>query len=90
MSHAPACQIHRYHSPHVAETEIHHVVPLAWGGPADAANQVSLCPTGHRNVHELLGEFSAFGGPPPWEVLRAFSAAERELARRGWEGASRA
>ncbi|HXF73370.1 MAG TPA: HNH endonuclease [Actinomycetota bacterium] len=90
VSHARPCEIHAYHSPHVSDTDLHHVVPLAWGGADELANEVSICPTGHRNVHELLREYAVFGGEPPWEVRRTFSVAERELARRAWEGASRA
>jgi hypothetical protein len=86
MTHASPCQIHRYHSPHVVDTDVHHIVPLSWGGPNIPSNKVSICPTGHRNVHELLREYAEFGGTPPWEIRCRFSVAERELAQRGWDG----
>jgi len=80
-----SCEIHAYHSPHVESTDRHHVLPLRWGRAPDPRNEVVLCPTGHRNVHELLRLYAAFGGPPPWEWERGFSPAERALARRAWE-----
>lgn len=84
MSHAAPCQIHSYHSPRPADTQVHHILPLSWGGPDAPENKISLCPTSHVNVHELLREYAAFGGEPPWEIRREFGPAERALAAEAW------
>lgn len=78
------CEVHGYHSPHVTECDAHHIWPQAWGGPTIASNLVTICPTGHRNVHELLEEYTLAGGTPPWAVLERWGMAERSLAAKGW------
>lgn len=85
MTHAPDCQVHRRHSPHVAEPDLHHIWPKGQGGPDVPANRVSICPTGHRNVHELLRLAFKYGGVElvPWEQRRLWPPAERRLARMG-------
>lgn len=42
--------------------EVHHVVPLADGGPDTVDNTVALCPTCHRRAHHAMdrAEFGAF------------------------------
>lgn len=67
MSHdyGRSCLCSANHQPGVLELTIHHVWPLGEGGPDDPANEVSVCPTTHYNVHELL---------------RAMIAADREIS----------
>ncbi len=48
------CQVHRVHVPRCYDVDLHHVWPLGEGGPETPENTVRICPTGHRNVHELL------------------------------------
>ncbi len=53
------CVLHKYHSPEVVSFDVHHVVPTYMGGPDVASNRVVVCPTGHRNVHVLIGALVA-------------------------------
>lgn len=62
-----ACEQHKAHDPSVTYCEIHHIVPRAWQGfwqPADPpfpakvdgqelwdARTVTVCRTGHGNIH---------------------------------------
>ena len=87
MSHTDdqGCEIHRSHSPNVHEPDVHHVWPRYAGGPDVADNRIVLCPTGHRNVHELIREYEKYDGEPPWSVRQHYGPAERWLARRAWE-----
>lgn len=48
------CEVHAYHSPRPQYQEVHHRVPLSWGGSDDVENRINVCPTGHRNIHRLL------------------------------------
>ena len=80
------CTVHAAHAPHVAGTDRHHIWPQGDGGPDVEANVVVICPTGHRNLHELLEAYRRAAGAPHWSVLQHFGKAERELARRGWVG----
>lgn len=83
MAAAP-CTVHRYHSPHVAGCDVHHILPRSWGGPTVRSNLVTICPSGHRNIHELLAEYVRVKGTPPWDVLEGWGPAERALAAKGW------
>lgn len=49
------CQLHKTHaSAEPLTLDVHHVWPLAMGGPDTAGNKVSICQTGHRNIHHLI------------------------------------
>lgn len=81
------CEVHRYHRPPVLETEVHHVQPLAMGGPDVAENRVKVCGTGHANIHRVLHAL-ALGKPSVPKATRK----ERALAVRGlvaWQQAGR-
>jgi len=55
MSVPPACLCVAEHRPALGGmVQIHHVLPLSWGGPNTAANRVPLCPNGHELVHRQL------------------------------------
>lgn len=86
MTHAGdvRCACVASHAPEPADVEVHHCVPLSWGGPDVAANRVPLCSTSHSNVHALLRAYQKAGGLPAWEVRRRFSPFTRALAARGW------
>jgi hypothetical protein len=75
---ARVCQVHGDHRPIPLELHRHHVWPQAMGGPDVEANKVTVCPTGHANIHvamrHLIDEL-----PPPG------SRAEVRLARTGFE-----
>lgn len=81
------CETHAYHWPPVLETEVHHVQPLAMGGPDVAQNRVKVCPSGHSNIHKVLHAL-ALGKTPVPKATRK----ERALAVRGllaWQAAGR-
>lgn len=84
MSHAGPCTVHAIHAPRVNDVEIHHIHPLSHGGPDIPSNKISLCGTGHNNVHALLRQWLKMGGEPPWTVRQQFHPAERDLARLGY------
>ena len=75
---APSCQLHGYHSPKPLWIERHHIQPLGMGGPDVAANWLSCCPTGHFNIHALMGPL-ANGKPMP----SGGTTSERAYAQRG-------
>lgn len=85
MSHAPPCEVHAVHAPWHSDVHVHHIWPLGMGGPDSRANTVSICPTGHTNVHALLRLAFRYGGVDavPWEHRRRFHFDERHLARLG-------
>lgn len=80
------CVVHKAHEPKCHEVDVHHIWPQGKGGPDTDANKVPICPTGHRNVHELLEAYENVGHTPPWLTLRHWGEAERDLAARGWVG----
>lgn len=67
------CEIHRTHRPRNLTVEEHHVVPQAWQhlwvpasepmvyGPLWHPETITLCPTGHRNVHFWLVKYMKEG-----------------------------
>lgn len=59
------CDAHGYHSPSPTYLVVHHCLPLEWqaawrpahapaNGPVWLPVSVTLCPTGHANVHYLI------------------------------------
>lgn len=81
----PPCAVHLTHSPRDHVPEVHHIWPQGMGGPDTARNRVSICATGHNNVHHLLALWVKTGGEPPWSVRRSYTPAERALAERGYQ-----
>jgi hypothetical protein len=79
------CEVHLTHTPHMALGDEHHVWPKGLGGPDIPSNIVTVCPTGHRNIHQLLEEFALYKGVPPWDVLKRWGVEERKLAALGWK-----
>lgn len=71
-----ACACVTRHRPEPRELDHHHVWPVGWGGPEDGL-KVWLCPTSHRNTHELLAAWRRYGGEPPWEPDGAFVGRKR-------------
>lgn len=70
MSHdaGARCVCVRRHIPAVLEYVIHHIQPLADGGPDTPENRTWLCPTTHYNVHQWLRWWDGYTpdqpGPP--------------------------
>jgi hypothetical protein len=67
MTEACSCALHKEHKPMNLTVEQHHILPQAWQRfwvPPGATisgkallwdpRTVTLCPTGHRNVHALI------------------------------------
>ena len=79
------CLHHRSHSPEPKQNHFHHIQPLSWNGPDTAANRTTLCPTSHANTHLILDQWRKANDEPPWEFLKHYGPAERELARLGFE-----
>lgn len=77
---ADGCDMHGYHRPKPLRIEIHHIQPLGMAGPNVAANKVSICPSGHFNVHRLLDDL--LHGLP---MRRGGTRRERALARQGYD-----
>lgn len=79
------CKVHAYHSPRQEYCQRHHILPLSWGGKSEGTNLISICPTGHANIHYLLDQYEEHDGTPPWDILRSFGPKERKLAELGWK-----
>lgn len=83
MSHTrEICKVHRSHRPWVSDPEIHHIEPLGMGGEDVRTNVVTVCPTGHTNLHNLLRIALRHGGSVkkvPWKIRRKYSFAERMI-----------
>src|SRR5947209_4550685 len=46
----------------VGYLEVHHILPLSWGGTSDLTNLRTLCVTCHRRVHKLWRAYANRGG----------------------------
>ena len=79
---ANACRVHL----HTGYTPIdeHHIWPKGLGGPDTDANLITICPNGHRAVHEYLRLLQKGGGKVPWLERRKFGRKVRRLAERGY------
>lgn len=73
------CEVHTRHSPRSLRIEVHHIQPRGMGGPDIASNRVSVCPTGHFNIHHVLDLLLA--GKP----VNVGTPKERALAKQGYD-----
>jgi hypothetical protein len=48
------CQVHKSHRPEPLLLHVHHIQPRGMGGADVAGNRVTVCPTGHFNIHTAL------------------------------------
>lgn len=83
------CLIHTRHMPAAHINHRHHVWPKGDGGPDVPDNIVTLCPTGHYNVHDLLAHYKMLMGNVPYTILKTFSVEERKLAKLGYDRLTR-
>lgn len=87
--HGQACRCLVDHDPEPLELHIHHIWPLAAGGPDTPPNRVWLCPTAHVNVHEILRMFMRSGPMTSYELGRALGRPvnryQRRVAYLGWQ-----
>lgn len=74
-----ACQVHGYHWPPPLRVVVHHIQPLAMNGPDTPANRVTVCDTGHYDIHRCLDDL--LHGQPSTRGTRK----ERALARQGYD-----
>lgn len=73
------CLVHRTHTPRPLLLHVHHVQPQGMGGPDIETNRVTICPTGHFNVHTVMAAL-VFGHPVPKSTRN-----ERDLAQAGFD-----
>lgn len=52
--HPDQCALHHVHRPRNLALHRHHVWPLGMEGPNEAWNKITVCPTGHTNIHLIL------------------------------------
>ena len=73
------CVLHKTHSPVTVINELHHPFPQAWQkqlwGEVLDDRTVSLCATGHNNVHAAISYYEKHNKFPDWCV-----GATRDLA----------
>ncbi len=48
------CRCVASHRPPPLELHVHHILPIYLGGPDVPSNRVTICPTAHSSVHEIL------------------------------------
>jgi hypothetical protein len=49
------CALHKTHGQaKPLRGAVHHVWPRGAGGPDEAANRITVCETGHANLHHLM------------------------------------
>lgn len=80
------CRCVTNHTPRLgpADAEGHHIWPRGWGGPDRRDNMIWICSNTHTQVHQLLEQWRAHGGEPPWSVRKTFRPFVRDLAEQGW------
>ena len=74
------CVLHKRHTPVTVINELHHPFPQEWQkalwGEVRDQRKVSLCATGHNNVHAAISHYEKYGKFPDWCI-----GATRELAQ---------
>lgn len=75
-----ACQVHGSHYPTPLRVVVHHLQPQAMGGLTTPENTVTVCDTGHFNVHRLLDDL--LHGVP---MRKGGTRQERQLAQQGYD-----
>jgi hypothetical protein len=76
------CRCVKQHHPAATSLDAHHVWPEGHGGPTVPENLVWLCPTCHRNVHEILDTWARAGAPHP---IGHHNQWAYHVAEIGWE-----
>lgn len=82
---AVPCVLHASHSPVTIVNELHHPFPQAWQkklwGEVRDDETVSLCATGHNNVHAAITYFEKNKKFPDWCVGKTRDLAEEAFTR---------
>lgn len=76
------CRCTANHAPKPTVIDAHHVWPKSAGGPTTPGNLIWLCPTAHRNVHELLDAWHRAGKIAPAQHANRHVLA---VAKAGWQ-----
>lgn len=80
------CVLHACHSPITVINELHHPFPQEWQkaiwGYVKDNRMVSLCATGHNNVHAAISYFEKNGVFPAWCVGKTRDLAQLAFTRR--------
>lgn len=83
---AKVCARSATHAPTPHQIDTHHIVPVSWKVDGTDWYTVDLCAGCHHNVHALIDAYIRAGGEPAWDVIRHFTAVERQLAAAAWAG----
>ena len=66
------CELHATHTPITVVNELHHAFPQEWQkdlwGEVRDKTLISMCATGHNNVHAAIRYFTKYGEVPAWCV----------------------
>jgi hypothetical protein len=65
--------------------EVHHVIPLGYGGLDVARNRVLLCSNGHSAVHDYEVQLRRGVGVVPWRKRVRYGPRVRGLGRTAYE-----
>jgi HNH endonuclease len=77
------CAVHRHRDD--VPLEVHHVIPLGYGGKDVPANRVSLCSNGHSAVHDYEIQLRRHVGVVPWRKRVRYGPRVRGLGRTAYE-----
>jgi hypothetical protein len=65
-------EVYAHSEPYPFVFDIHHRVPLSWGGRDVPANRIVLSPNSHRRIHYGIDLTLRYGGPdllpPHWRL----------------------
>jgi hypothetical protein len=82
-----SCWLHKSHSPIPHLLDAHHITPKSWyvaAGRAIDTRTLTICPTGHSNVHTFIDLLVAHAGTVPWTLAKHIGLEERVLATLGY------
>lgn len=80
----PLCAVHHHRD--YTPLDAHHIWPKAQGGPTIPWNLVTVCPTGHREIHEYLALLlKTDDGKVSWLKRRKYGRYVQTYARLGFE-----
>jgi hypothetical protein len=79
------CVLHKTHTPVTVVNELHHPFPQEWQkelwGEVRDNRRVSLCATGHNNVHAAIENYKKTNKFPDWCVGATRDLAELAFSR---------
>lgn len=80
------CVLHKSHTPVTIVNELHHPFPQAWQkalwGEVRDDTTVSICATGHNNVHAAIAYYEKYKKYPEWCVGATRDLAEQAVTLR--------